>query len=60
MFTVYVIQNQTSGKMYVGQTADIAKRMARHNGILPSKQRSYTSINKGVWEIVYKEEYGTR
>lgn len=58
MFTVYVIRNG-SGKIYIGQTKDWKKRLMRHNGVLVSKARSYTKINKGSWEIIYREEYNT-
>lgn len=60
MIIVYVLKSQSTGKIYIGQTADLEKRLARHNGSLPSKQRSYTKVNKGSWEVVYSEKYGTR
>ncbi|MBI2327422.1 GIY-YIG nuclease family protein [Candidatus Curtissbacteria bacterium] len=60
MFTVYVIQSQTSGKKYTGQTSDLELRLKRHNGDMKSKLTSYTKINKGPWEIIYKEEFNTR
>lgn len=60
MYHVYVIQSTTTGKIYIGQTADIEKRLDRHNGILSSKQGSYTKVNQGIWKLVYKEDYGTR
>lgn len=59
MYIVYVLQND-KGKIYIGQTSDLEKRLARHNGYLPSKPRSYTRINKGIWGVVYSEEFGSR
>ena len=59
MFVVYVIKNDL-GKIYIGQTGDLDTRLLRHNGILRSKSRSYTRINKGVWKVVYQEVYRTR
>ena len=60
MFTVYVIQND-SGKKYVGYTADLEKRLLRHNGELPTKKRSFTSLNRvGKWVLIYKETFQTR
>jgi len=59
MFFVYAIINNT-GKIYIGQTSDLEKRLQRHNGILKNKKSSYTSKNKGVWEILYKENFDTR
>lgn len=62
MFWVYVLQNSTSKKTYTGQTDDLQTRIKRHNGLLPTKKNSYTNLNKGkgIWEIIYKEEYQTR
>jgi len=59
MYCVYVIQND-KGKIYIGQTENLGKRLQRHNQELPTKSRSYTKINKGIWKIIYKEEYNTR
>ncbi len=60
MFIVYVIYNQERNKIYIGQTVDLEKRLARHNNTLKSKETSFTRINSGKWELVYKEEYNTR
>ncbi|MEK7598785.1 MAG: GIY-YIG nuclease family protein [Patescibacteria group bacterium] len=58
VFSVYAIYN--NGKIYIGHTADLGSRLQRHNGILKNKKKSYTSKNKGVWELIYKEEFKTR
>lgn len=60
MFTVYVIRSQSTGKIYIGQTLDLTKRLARHNGFLPVKKTSFTARNKGPWMIVYKKNYDSR
>ncbi|OGH15197.1 MAG: hypothetical protein A3H50_00700 [Candidatus Levybacteria bacterium RIFCSPLOWO2_02_FULL_37_10] len=60
MYTAYVIRSRTTGKIYIGQTADWRKRLMRHNGVLPSRTRSYTKINMGPWEIVYNEKFTNR
>jgi len=60
MFTVYVLKSKTTGKIYVGYTQDLTKRLARHNKFLPTKKTSYTSKNIGPWGVVYKEDYQTR
>ena len=59
MYYVYVIKNENH-KTYIGQTEDLDKRLKRHNGLLLSKLRSYTKVNKGIWELVYNEEFITR
>lgn len=59
MFWVYVIKNN-SGKIYIGQTANLEQRLKRHNRVLKSKPRSYTRINKGPWRVAYNEQYAIR
>lgn len=60
MITVYVIKSETTGKIYIGQTNNIDRRLKRHNGLLPTKAKSYTNKNLGPWELVFKENYSTR
>jgi putative endonuclease len=60
MFITYAIYNSEKDKIYIGQTADLDKRMARHNHILPNRKNSYTSRNPGFWKVVYQEEHFTR
>jgi len=59
MFYVYAIQNNND-KIYIGQSSDLEKRLKRHNGILKNKKGSFTNKNKGVWKLVYREEFETR
>jgi len=61
-YIVYVLVNSKNDKQYIGQTVDLDKRLNRHNGLLKSKQTSYTSKNNGggVWEVKYKEVFKSR
>ncbi len=55
MFLVYVLRNQTSGRLYTGYTSDLVQRVGQHNhGIAKSTK------NRGLWELVYREEFKTR
>lgn len=60
MFIVYVIQSQSTGKIYIGQTNNLNKRLKRHNQQLPTKKKSYTTKNKGPWKVIYTEKVQTR
>jgi len=60
MYYIYAIKSVATNKIYIGQTQDLAKRLLRHNLELPSKSRSYTKLNNGPWELVYKEEVLSR
>lgn len=55
MFFVYILQNDIDGSFYVGQTQDIRDRLKRHN-----ENRSLYTKDKGAWNLVYLEEFGSR
>jgi putative endonuclease len=55
MYTVYVLKNDLSGKRYIGQTANLSKRVERHN----QRHRGYTGQD-GAWKAIHTEEYRTR
>ena len=57
MYHVYVLENP-SGKFYIGQTDDLARRLTRHND--PESNSSKFTHKHGPWKLVYKEEYSTR
>lgn len=62
MFYVYVVKNSSNDRIYIGQTDNPEERLKRHNGLLPTKEKSFTFKNKGkgLWEIFYQEEFSTR
>lgn len=62
MFWVYVLRNQDSGKIYVGQTENLIKRLAQHNdsNFIKYGKNAYTKVNKGKWILAYKEIFSTR
>jgi len=58
-FYVYVLKPLTAGKIYIGQTSNLTKRIQQHNDST-NKFTLYTKRNPGPWDLVYKEEYPTR
>jgi len=58
-YFVYVLLNDTAGRRYVGQTDDLTRRLAEHNG-LSENPRRYTSKYAGTWRIIHSEELATR
>ncbi|HUK31946.1 MAG TPA: GIY-YIG nuclease family protein, partial [Candidatus Acidoferrum sp.] len=55
MFFIYVLRNQSTGRLYTGHTADLTQRLGQHNhGI------SKSTKNRGTWDLVYQEEFATR
>ncbi|HOK56386.1 MAG TPA: GIY-YIG nuclease family protein [bacterium] len=54
MYWVYVLKNK-EGRIYIGQTEDIEKRLEYHN-----RGWSRYTKGKGEWEIVLKECYNSR
>ncbi len=55
LFTVYILQSQTSGRFYVGHTEDLEERIHRHNS-----GQTKSGRNRGPWKLVYSAEYSTR
>ena len=54
-FYTYIIESQTSGKLYIGQTNDLEDRIDRHN----SNQNKYTK-GKGPFKLLHFEMFETR
>jgi putative endonuclease len=58
-FWVYVIRNQATGKLYVGQTSDLDGRLRQHND--PNNTRSlYTKHTPGPWVLAHAEMLSSR
>jgi putative endonuclease len=54
-FHVYILVSEKDGKLYTGQTSDLADRLVRHNsGQVPSTK------GKGPFRLGYHEEFQTR
>ncbi len=51
--------SRTSGKRYIGQTQDLAARVAQHNDPETNRHK-YTSKLPGPWDLVHHEAYATR
>lgn len=59
MYYVYIIWNGKAKKYYIGQTNNLEKRISQHND--PNNTYSkYTKQYKGLWTLIYFEEYLTR
>ena len=59
MFFVYVLRSQSSGKTYIGQTADLDRRVSEHNDPLHNSAK-FTTRHKGPWVLVHSEQFATR
>jgi putative endonuclease len=54
-FFVYILQSETTGRYYIGQTKNLDDRVAYHNA-----NYSRALKNRGPWTLVYFETYATR
>ncbi|HEY6012112.1 MAG TPA: GIY-YIG nuclease family protein [Nitrospirota bacterium] len=54
-FHVYILQSDSDGTLYVGQTSDIEDRLLRHN-----QGRAKFTKSKRPWRVVYSESFSTR
>lgn len=55
MFYVYILKSKKTGQFYVGQTAELEKRIERHN-----RGGSMFTRHRGPFELVFSETYRTR
>ena len=51
----YILKSLKNGKLYIGQTRDLEKRLKRHN----TGQNKSTKDN-GPWELIYSKGFKTR
>jgi putative endonuclease len=58
-FIVYVLKSQSTGRRYVGQTDDLARRLTEHNDSTTNRAK-FTSRQPGPWQVVHSEEHCTR
>ena len=57
MFYVYALYNSDNGKIYIGQTGDLDKRLVGHN---KKQGNHFTSKLDGEWTLIYKEALNSR
>ena len=57
-FSVYVLLNPKR-KTYVGQTADLERRLAQHNDP-DCRLTLHTKRHSGPWRLLHSEEFSTR
>ena len=55
MWYVYVLRSQKNGRLYIGSTNDIARRLAQHS----SGKSKYTSNLRPLY-LIYQETFKTR
>jgi len=58
-FFVYILQSQSSGRYYCGQTIDIDRRLQQHNDPDCYLIKT-TKVFPGPWALVWKTEFQTR
>ncbi len=57
-FFTYVLLNPR-GEIYVGQTADLERRLAQHND--PDNRLTlHTKRRAGPWRLIHSEEFSSR
>ena len=54
-YSTYILESESTGKLYIGQTSDLEKRIERHN----SGGSRYTK-GKGPWKLLFSVSFETR
>lgn len=55
MYYTYILQSESSGKLYIGQTNHLESRVNRHNS-----NKNFTTKNKGPWDLIFHKEFESR
>ena len=55
-FWVYILRSKRNGKLYIGQTGHMERRLAEHN---EGRGGKFTRLN-GPWELMHKEAHENR
>ncbi len=59
MFYVYILQSETTGRHYCGQTDNLKRRLAQHNN--PTHHGTHTTKRfAGPWRVIWSKEFATR
>ena len=58
-FWVYILESESTGKIYIGHTSDLERRLREHNET-ESGRRRYTRKQRGPWRFAYYEEFSSR
>ncbi len=56
MYYVYILQSLKTGKLYIGHTDNLTRRVEEHN---TGRGGQYTRQN-GPWRLVHNESYSDR
>lgn len=57
MWFVYAIYNAEHGKIYIGQSGNLAERIKAHN---QKRGNHFTAKFSGKWKLIYQEEVADR
>jgi putative endonuclease len=52
MFHLYILKSKVKGKLYIGYTKDLQRRVMEHNSGFSQSTKPYIP-----WELVYYESY---
>jgi putative endonuclease len=55
MYYTYIIQSESTGKLYIGQTNNLQARISKHNS-----DKNISTKNKGPWVLLFYKEFQTR
>jgi len=51
----YVLQSETSSRLYIGQTNNLERRLDEHQ-----RGKHLATRNRGPWKLVFQMEFETR
>jgi len=58
-FWAYILRSEATGKLYIGHTSDLERRIREHNDPEVGRCR-YTRKQQGPWRMIHSEPFSTR
>ncbi|WP_397546319.1 GIY-YIG nuclease family protein [Rhodothermus marinus] len=54
-FFTYVLQSKTTGRLYIGHTQNLQRRLHEHNA-----GQTRSTRNRGPWQLIFARSFNTR
>ncbi len=54
-FFTYILQSSTTGRLYIGHTQNLQRRLHEHNS-----GQTRSTRNQGPWKLLYAKRFNTR
>ncbi len=54
-YYLYILESQTNGRLYIGSTSDVGRRLTEHHA-----NNTKSTRGKGPWTVLFAKAYETK